>query len=86
MTGEKSLTPSNWQQLCGSVLAEMNPNRLLERIAVARSAIVSQIEDGHSTSDHEQLQLRHVLARLDNLRKITEHRTINTRLVDREVR
>jgi len=72
---KKPLTPSNWQQLCGSVLAEMNPNRLLERIAVARTAIVSQIEDGHSTSNHERLQLRDELARLDNLRKITERRS-----------
>ena len=65
-------TPSNWQQLCESVLAEMDPNRLLERIAVARSAIVARIADGHEQSSNGQVVLRDALDRLDNLRRITE--------------
>ena len=71
-------TPSNWQQLCESVLAEMDPNRLLERIAVARSAIVARIADGHEQSNG-QVALRDALDRLDNLRRITERQNYRTK-------
>jgi hypothetical protein len=62
-----------WRQLCQAALFELNPAKLLERIARARNAILDRIEDGHSKSPNgEQAALREALTTLDTLRKITE--------------
>jgi hypothetical protein len=62
-----------WRELCQAALFELNPAKLLERIARARNAILDRIEDGHSKSANgEQAALRQALATLDTLRRITE--------------
>jgi len=62
-----------WRQLCQTALFELNPVKLLERIARARNAVLDRIEDGHSKSPNgEQAALREALATLDSLRRITE--------------
>ena len=61
-----------WKQLCIAALAELNPAKVPERIAVARSAVLDQIEDNISqSSSHEQLALRDALVALDVLRDLT---------------
>ena len=48
-----------WKQLCIAALAERNPAKVPERIAVARSAVLDQIEDNFSkSSSNEQSTLR----------------------------
>jgi hypothetical protein len=62
-----------WRQLCQAALFELNPAKLLERIAHARNAVLDLIEDGHSKPPtSEQAALREALATLDTLRRITE--------------
>jgi hypothetical protein len=62
-----------WRQLCQAALFELNPAKLLERIARARNAILDRIEDGRSKSPNgEQTALREALATLETLRRITE--------------
>ena len=62
-----------WRQLCQADLFELNPVKLLERIARARNAVLDRIEDGHSKSPNgEQAALREALATLDSLGRITE--------------
>ena len=62
-----------WQQLCQTALLELDPTKLLERIATARDAILDRVEEGHTKSPNdEQLALRDALATLDSLRRITE--------------
>jgi hypothetical protein len=64
---------SGWRHLCRAALFEFNPSKLLERIALARNAILDRIEDGHSKSPSgEQSALREALDTLDTLRRITE--------------
>jgi hypothetical protein len=62
----------DWRQLCQAALLELDPAKLLERIAEARSVILDRIEDGHSQSNGEQSALRDALSTLDSLRRITE--------------
>ncbi len=62
-----------WRQLCQAALFEVNPVKLLERIARARNAIFDRIEDGYSKPPtSEQAALREALSTLDSLRRITE--------------
>jgi hypothetical protein len=62
-----------WQQLCQAALLELDPTKLLERIAAARDAILDRVEEGHKKSPNgEQLARRDALATLDSLRRITE--------------
>ena len=62
-----------WRQLCQAALFELNPVKLLERIARARNAVLDRIEDGHSKPPtSEQAALRDALSTLDTLCKITE--------------
>src|SRR5207248_4741287 len=62
-----------WKQLCEAALFELDPAKLLLRIAEARSAILDQIEDGFSKlSNAEQVALRDVLETLRTLRMIAE--------------
>ena len=62
-----------WRQLCQAALFETDPVKLLERITLARHAVLDRIEDGYSKPKNgEQAALRDALATLDSLRKITE--------------
>jgi len=62
----------DWRRLCQAALFEVNRVKLVDRIAVARRAILRRIETGHSKSSDEQIALRQSLATLDSLRRITE--------------
>jgi hypothetical protein len=62
-----------WRQLFQAALFEINTVKLLERITLARHAVLDQIEDGYSKpKNDEQVALRDALATLDSLRRITE--------------
>jgi hypothetical protein len=62
-----------WRQLCQAALFELNPVKLLERITLARHAVLDRIEDGYSMPKNaEQAALREALTTLDSLRRITE--------------
>ena len=62
-----------WKQLWEAALFELDPAKLLLRIAEARSAILDRIEDGFSRpSNSEQATLRDALETLRTLRIIAE--------------
>ena len=62
-----------WRHLCQAALFEANPVKLLERITLARHAVLDCIEDGYSKPrNDEQAALREALTALDTLRRITE--------------
>jgi hypothetical protein len=62
-----------WRQLCQAALFETNPVELLERITLARHAVLDRIEGGYSKpKNDEQAALREALTTLDTLRRITE--------------
>jgi hypothetical protein len=66
-----------WRQLCQAALFEVDPVKLLERIASARSAVLDRIEDRFSTKSNgqsggEERGLRDALAALTVLRTIAE--------------
>jgi len=62
-----------WRQLCQAAMLELDPAKLLERIAEARSAVLDQIEDGFSKSPQgEQLALREALQTLSSLQRMAE--------------
>ena len=63
----------DWRQLCQAALFETNTVKLLERITLARRAVLDRIEDGHTKPlNGEQHDLRDALTTLDSLRRITE--------------
>ena len=73
MGNANDATHTEWRQLCQAALFETNPVRLLERITVARHAILDRIEDGYSSPPtSEQAALRDALSMLDSLRRTTE--------------
>ena len=59
-----------WKQLYEAAILELDPAKLLQRIAVAQSAVLNQMEDG--SSDRQQLALRDALHMLSTLRTIAE--------------
>jgi len=62
-----------WRQLCQAALFELDPVKLLERITLARHAVLDRIEDGYSKPKNgEQVALREALTTLDTLRRTTE--------------
>lgn len=62
-----------WKRLYEAAILELDPAKLLERIAVAQSAVLDQMEDGFSKpSDSQQLVLHDALHMLSTLRTIAE--------------
>ena len=62
-----------WKRLYEAAILELDPAKLLQRIAVAQSAVLDQIADGFSKpSDGQQLALHDVLHMLSTLRTIAE--------------
>jgi len=62
-----------WKRLYEAAILELDPAKLLERIAVAQSAVLDQMEDGLSKpSDGQQYALRDALHMLSTLRTIGE--------------
>jgi hypothetical protein len=75
-----------WKQLCIAALAELNPAKVPERIAVARSAVLDQVEDNLSkSSSNEQSTLRNALEALDVLRKIVQRKVAQSETLQREI-
>jgi hypothetical protein len=60
-----------WRQLCQAAFFELDPVKLLERIAVARSAILDRVEDT-KPNNSEQYALRKALETLSTLRELAE--------------
>jgi hypothetical protein len=60
-----------WRQLCQAAFFELNPVKLLERIAVARNAILDRVEDT-KPNNSEQYALRKALETLSTLRELAE--------------
>ena len=64
---------AQWRQLCQAACFELDPVKLLERIAVARSAILDRVEDNFSKPNNsEQYALRKALETLSTLRELAE--------------
>jgi hypothetical protein len=62
-----------WRELCDAALLELDPTRLPQRIAVARSAILQRIEVSLSkVPDSEQIAMRDALETLNSLAKIAK--------------
>ena len=62
-----------WKRLYEAAILELDPAKLLRRIAVAQSAVLDQIEDGVSKAlDGQQLALRDALHMLSTLWTIAE--------------
>ena len=75
-----------WKELCVAALSELEPGKVPERIAVARSAVLDQIEDNISrSSNHEQLRLRNALEALDILRKIGQRKVAQRETLQRVI-
>ncbi|HMJ20994.1 MAG TPA: hypothetical protein VK513_03770 [Terriglobales bacterium] len=53
-----------WRQLCEAAVLELDPNKLLARIAEARTAVLYQIEDSLDSSQAERFALHDALDRL----------------------
>ena len=63
----------DWRQLCQVAFFELDPEKLLQRIAEARNAVLDQIEDCHSKpADREGYALREALETLNTMRKIAQ--------------
>ena len=60
----------DWRQLCQVAFFELDPEKLLQRIAEARNAVLDRIEDCHSRpADREGSALRKALEALNTLQK-----------------
>ncbi len=71
-TNDNSHAPQ-WRQLCQAALLELDPEKLLQRIAEARNAVLDQIEDCHSKpADREGYALREALETLNTMRRIAQ--------------
>jgi hypothetical protein len=65
--------PPHWKRLYEAAILELDPAKLLQRIAVAQSAVLDQMEDGFSKpSDGQQLALHDAFHMLSTLRTIAE--------------
>ncbi|HMH07959.1 MAG TPA: hypothetical protein VK579_14860 [Terriglobales bacterium] len=73
MSNINDATHPEWRQLCQAAFFELDPVKLLARIAEARSAVLDQIEDVLSTPiNSEQSALRNALDTLSILRELAE--------------
>jgi hypothetical protein len=73
MSNTNDATHPEWRQLCQAAFFELDPVKLLERIADARSAVLDQIEDVLSKPiNSEQSALRNALETLSTLRELAE--------------
>lgn len=64
---------SHWKRLYEAAILELDPTKLLQRIAVAQSAVLDQLEDDFSKpSAGKQLALKDALYMLSTLRMIAE--------------
>ncbi len=62
-----------WKQLCLAAVSELDAEKLPQRLADARSAVLDRIEDNFSKpSNDEQLALRNALDALAALRAIVQ--------------
>lgn len=82
-----------WRQLCQAAFFELEPVKLLERIAQARSAVLDRIEDSLSKPiDGERYELRNALETLSTLRELAERdidqlkKTVQTEHLDSRIR
>jgi hypothetical protein len=72
ITNRAPYTP-HWKRLYEAAILELDPAKLLQRIAVAQSAVLDQMEDGFSKpSDGQQLALHDALHMLSTLRTFAE--------------
>jgi hypothetical protein len=72
IVGDDAAQPE-WRELCQAALVEIDPVKLLERIAHARRVIFERLEDGYKKPPtSEQIALLDALSTLDSLRRITE--------------
>ena len=75
-----------WKHLCIAALSEFDPGKVPERIAVARSAVLDQIEDNISrSSSHELITLRNALEALDVLNKIVQRKVAQRKSLQRDI-
>ena len=73
MSNTNDATHPEWRQLCQAAFFELDPVKLLERIADARSAVLDQMEDVLSKPiNNEQSALRTALETLSTLREFAE--------------
>ena len=64
---------SHWKRLYEAAILELDPAKLLQRIALAQSAVLDQLEDDFSKpSAGKQLALQDALHMLSTLRMIAE--------------
>ena len=72
MSNTNDATHPEWRQLCQAAFFELDPVKLLERIAEARSAVLDQIEGVSKPINSEQSALRNALDTLSTLRELAE--------------
>ena len=65
----EEMTAPRWRHLCDLALSEMDPEKFLEKVAAARSAILDRIEDSGQTNT-EQRALQDALGTLSRLQKV----------------
>jgi hypothetical protein len=56
-----------WRQLCQAAIRQLDPHKMIERIAQARYAVLDQIDDGLGISRAERLALHKALDMLSAL-------------------
>jgi hypothetical protein len=66
----EEITDPRWRQLCELALLEMDPEKLLEKVAAARSAILDRIEDSFGPTNKEQTALHDALGTLSRLQQV----------------
>ena len=69
-----------WRQLCQAAVLELDPKKLLNRIAEARTALLGEIEGGSSNSSlAERLALSDALDMLTALGEIAQREIVEQR-------
>ena len=66
----EEMTDPRWRYLCDLALSEMDPEKFLEKVAAARSAILDGIEDSVGQTNTEQKALHDALGTLSRLQKV----------------